>query len=132
MLFILNGLYFSTSVYILTHLPFYQRHSVTHDEMRTTPQTVRNSTAVRAKAEAHECIQPHRKIVATRRRNSEHRGARLYMTASRTMARQSGCSKCAQGVQRLALNLWVKAVTIVHTHCQRSQVQDDIGCMTVP
>jgi len=105
MLFILNGLGFSTSIYILTHLPFCQRHSVTHDELRTTPPTVRNSTAVRAKAAAHECIQPHRKIVDNRRRNSEHRGARLCMAASRKMARQSDYSKNAQGVQRLTLNL---------------------------
>jgi len=111
----------SLSVYIFTHLPFCQRRSVTHDALRTTPPTVRNLTVVRATAAAAECIQPRRKIFATRRRNSEHRGARLCMAAGRPMARQSGYSKYTQGVQTLALNLEVE-VDIVVQHCQRSQV----------
>jgi hypothetical protein len=83
----------SLSVDIFTHLPFCQRHSVTHDALRTTPPTVWNSTAARATAAAPECIQPHRKIVATRRRNSEHRGARICVAAGRPMAGKSGFSK---------------------------------------
>ena len=111
----------SFSVYIFTHLPFCQRYFLTHDALRTTPPTVRNSTAVWATAAAPECIQPHRKIVATRRRNSEQRGARLCMAAGRQMARQNGFSKYTQGVQRLTRNLWVNAVSVVK-RCQRSQV----------
>jgi hypothetical protein len=79
------------------------------------PSTVQNSTAMRATAAAPECLQPRHKIIATRRQNSEHRGAGLCMAAGRPMARQSGYSKYAQGVQKLARNLWVKAVSIVHT-----------------
>ena len=106
----------SFSIYIFTHLPFFQRHFVTHDALWKTPPNVGNSTAVRAKAAVPVCLQTRRKIVATRRRNSEYRGARLCMAAARPMARQSGYSKYGQGiVQRLARNLWFKAVSIVHT-----------------
>ena len=78
---------------------------MTNDAVRTTTPTVRNSTAVRATAPVTECIQLYRKIVATRRRNSEHLCARLCMAAGRPMARQGGYSKYAQGIHTFALNL---------------------------
>jgi len=88
---------------------------VTHDALRKTPPTVRNSTAVRGTAAAPECLQPRRKIFATRRPNSEHRGARLCMAAGRPMAGQSGYSKYAQDVQSLERYVLVKVVSMVHT-----------------
>jgi len=94
---------------------------VAHDALRTTHTTVRNATPVRATAATTECVQPHRKIVAARRRNSEHCGARLCMAAGRPMGRQSGDSKYAKGVQTLARNLWVKAINNVK-QCRKSQV----------
>jgi hypothetical protein len=72
---------------------------VTHDALQKTPPTFRNSTAVWTTAAVPECLQPRHKIVATRRRNSEHRGARLCMAAGRPMAQQSCYSKYAQVVQ---------------------------------
>jgi len=88
---------------------------VTHDALRKTPCTFRNSTAVRATAAAPERRQPRHKIVATWRRNSEHRGAWLHMATGWPMARQSGYSEYIQGVKRHACNLWVKVGSIVHT-----------------
>ena len=81
---------------------------MTHDALRKTPPTVRNPTAVRATAAAPELRQPCHKIGATRRRNSEHRGAWLCMAAGRPMARQSGYSKYVHGAQIQTRNLWVK------------------------
>jgi len=95
----------SFSVYTFTHLAFCQRHFVTRDALRKTPPTVRSSTAVRETAVAPECIQPHRKIIVTRSRNSVRLCARLCMAAGRPMAQQSGYSKYAQSVQTLARNL---------------------------
>ena len=37
------------------------------------------------------------------------------MAAGGPMAGQSGCSKYEHGIQRLARNLWVKALSIVYT-----------------
>jgi len=88
---------------------------LTHDALRKTPSTVRNSAAVRTTTAAPECRQPRHKIVATRRRNSEHGGARLYMAAGRPMARKSGYSKYTHGAQTHARNLCVKAGSTVHT-----------------
>ena len=108
----------SFSVYILTHLPFFRSHSVTHDALRTTLHAFRNSTAVQARSTTPQSIHQHHKIVTTRRRNSEHRCARLCMAAGRPMAGKSGYSKYTHDVQKITLNLRVKEVSIVHTHCQ--------------
>ena len=109
------GVSTSFSAYIFTHLPLFQRRFVTHDAPRKRPSIIRNSTAMQATAAASKFRQPRHKIVATRLRNSEHRGAWLRMATGWPMARQSGYSKYTQGVQRHAHNVWVKAVSIVHT-----------------
>ena len=104
-----------SAVYIFSHLPSFQRTFMTHDALRTTPPTVRNSTAVRKTAAVPECLQSRRQVVATRRRNSKYRAARLCMAAGWPMARQSGYSKYLEGVQRLLHDLWVELLCIVHT-----------------
>jgi hypothetical protein len=129
MLFILNGIYFPLCLHVHT-VAFLSKHSVTHDALRTTSPTVLNSTAVRETAAAPECLQPHRKIVATWRRTSVRRCARLCMAAGRPMARQSGFSKYVQGVQTLARNLWFMAATKVHTlpEVTSPQIASEEGC----